>query len=785
MRVIEESLEQRRNEMAGEKGDPRENPPTNTIDSHMRKYRHFIINSTAGVCLALCQCCRLLDLPRRKKSHDVMTRRPLAGGGGGSGQNYVILTNSPNPAMRKFMYVWIVDKPTTLASFRLHFVARRGIFLPPSSYLPEHFCDTPDMIIASQPKLGQLKNLVGRHLVGLNHGGVFPRLLVYHQLSRVTYPAGSFHSFSHGNRAGLSRRAFRFLHYCILALLHTRLASPSSALKTSDVKRVGCSCASKCQEARERYGRKLHASLAPHRSYAQGPKVGRDFIASQALRLLGRKIMQGDMHRGKGGLSSHGLYLGAMATSLSVLRDSLNYEERGKNRQERPISTLASHQGEPGLIPGRVTGFSQVGIVPDDAISRWFFFPGISQFSPSPFITALLHIHFNHPHRLSRLRYQESSKHLHFTSVGRGGDDRFRYPLTSPPGCASGLPRCLGNRLDMPIIRNVESRSRGLCAGGLRVYIRRRVVVSANREQGACSANQTPCARPGVSLSSGYLSVRLGLTEIAAGRPREAADQCLVWPGRPSALAGDATPYPFLPNTSHRRPVFERYCAQWVTGYYRLFTSARCRKHGVTRRQVPVLMRMRAQAVFLVSDLPDLSPHDINNGNKRVDGFLTASSKLKVSVVLWRGGGLGSGVKGKARGGRRVRRPAAHLILTVVGGPGKCYDIVSTVISATSFALTRLPTTPRRTEEVAVLSATAPINLPTPVRYVWVQGRHMEASACRCRAPYAYSGGAHRASEGLGCHGYLLLEYSSNTIRRERGKTLSTGKNSKLLHALV
>ncbi|KAJ8867726.1 hypothetical protein PR048_031529 [Dryococelus australis] len=34
------------------------------------------------------------------------------------------------------------------------------------------------------------------------------------------------------------------------------------------------------------------------------------------------------------------------------------------------VSLLASHQGEPGSISGRVTGFSQVGIVPDDAIGQ-------------------------------------------------------------------------------------------------------------------------------------------------------------------------------------------------------------------------------------------------------------------------------------------------------------------------------------------------------------------------------------------------------------------------------
>ncbi|KAJ8876001.1 hypothetical protein PR048_023909 [Dryococelus australis] len=58
-------------------------------------------------------------------------------------------------------------------------------------------------------------------------------------------------------------------------------------------------------------------------------------LRANHLRLLGRKIMQGDMHRGKEGLGSHGLLFGGMTTSLSVLRASLNYEEQGKNRPER------------------------------------------------------------------------------------------------------------------------------------------------------------------------------------------------------------------------------------------------------------------------------------------------------------------------------------------------------------------------------------------------------------------------------------------------------------------
>ncbi|KAJ8879212.1 hypothetical protein PR048_019818 [Dryococelus australis] len=66
------------------------------------------------------------------------------------------------------------------------------------------------------------------------------------------------------------------------------------------------------------------------------------------------------------------------------------------------ISTLASHQGKPGSIPDRVTGFSQVGIVPDDAVGRRAF-SGISRF-PRPLIPAPLHIHFNHHHWFSMPR---------------------------------------------------------------------------------------------------------------------------------------------------------------------------------------------------------------------------------------------------------------------------------------------------------------------------------------------------------------------------------------------
>ncbi|KAJ8883179.1 hypothetical protein PR048_015019 [Dryococelus australis] len=62
--------------------------------------------------------------------------------------------------------------------------------------------------------------------------------------------------------------------------------------------------------------------------------------------------------------------------------------------------------------PGH-SGFSHVGIVPDDAVGRRVFSgPPVS---PRPFISMLLHTHFNHPDRLSRPRCLEPSKSLHFT----------------------------------------------------------------------------------------------------------------------------------------------------------------------------------------------------------------------------------------------------------------------------------------------------------------------------------------------------------------------------------
>ncbi|KAJ8875985.1 hypothetical protein PR048_023893 [Dryococelus australis] len=86
----------------------------------------------------------------------------------------------------------------------------------------------------------------------------------------------------------------------------------------------------------------------------------------------------------------------ALALSYLPGKDAATPSVKIRGRSVRAVSPLASHQDEPGSIPGRVTGFSHVRIVRDDAVGRRAF--------PRPFIPAPLHTRLNHPHRLSRPR---------------------------------------------------------------------------------------------------------------------------------------------------------------------------------------------------------------------------------------------------------------------------------------------------------------------------------------------------------------------------------------------
>ncbi|KAJ8893268.1 hypothetical protein PR048_005859 [Dryococelus australis] len=100
------------------------------------------------------------------------------------------------------------------------------------------------------------------------------------------------------------------------------------------------------------------------------------------------------------------------------------------------VRLLASHIGEPGLIPGAVaSGFPNVGIVPDDAAGR-LVFSGISRF-PRPCISAPHHTHLNSPS--SALKPPKS---LHSTSeMNRLASNSAKRHLSVTPG-----RHCTGRR---------------------------------------------------------------------------------------------------------------------------------------------------------------------------------------------------------------------------------------------------------------------------------------------------------------------------------------------------
>ncbi|KAJ8873172.1 hypothetical protein PR048_026789 [Dryococelus australis] len=103
-------------------------------------------------------------------------------------------------------------------------------------------------------------------------------------------------------------------------------------------------------------------------------------------------------------------------TTTTTVSPSVSGDDGGRDRGSVVVRLLASHLGEPGLILGGVThGFSDVGIVPDDA-------GGFSRKSPvSPALafqrcSVLASFHY---HRLSRPRCKEPPRSLHFTQESR------------------------------------------------------------------------------------------------------------------------------------------------------------------------------------------------------------------------------------------------------------------------------------------------------------------------------------------------------------------------------
>ncbi|KAJ8876123.1 hypothetical protein PR048_024032 [Dryococelus australis] len=110
----------------------------------------------------------------------------------------------------------------------------------------------------------------------------------------------------------------------------------------------------------------------------------------------------------------------------------------------QPISLLAFHKGEPGSIPGRVTGLSQVGILPDDAVGRRVF-SGISRF-PHPFIPGLRRVR-------SVLLFVDEKV------VAAGGRDALpRFKVIAETYLPS--PSCCVRSLESPLQTNAASSGR-------------------------------------------------------------------------------------------------------------------------------------------------------------------------------------------------------------------------------------------------------------------------------------------------------------------------------------
>ncbi|KAJ8876619.1 hypothetical protein PR048_021064 [Dryococelus australis] len=118
-------------------------------------------------------------------------------------------------------------------------------------------------------------------------------------------------------------------------------------------------------------------------------------------------------------------------------------------RGGRVFRLLASHQGKPGSIPGRVTpGFLQVGIVPNDTAGRRVF-SGISRF-PRRCITELLHAHLISPSsalNISLLRVAQISQLNHIITMSG-------QPASPPPtDTCSPVKRELSSRVNKRVAR--------------------------------------------------------------------------------------------------------------------------------------------------------------------------------------------------------------------------------------------------------------------------------------------------------------------------------------------
>ncbi|KAJ8890635.1 hypothetical protein PR048_010144 [Dryococelus australis] len=108
---------------------------------------------------------------------------------------------------------------------------------------------------------------------------------------------------------------------------------------------------------------------------------GRPRRESNSVRLGRRRVVLPLHHRGPFNVRKWN-YFSSVVTNLI---GRMPFNDFLLGLRCRVVSSLASHQGEPGSIPGRVTGFSHVGIVPDDVEGH----SGAAPYSPQSPSSAL------------------------------------------------------------------------------------------------------------------------------------------------------------------------------------------------------------------------------------------------------------------------------------------------------------------------------------------------------------------------------------------------------------
>ncbi|KAJ8872380.1 hypothetical protein PR048_025984 [Dryococelus australis] len=259
--------------------------------------------------------------------------------------------------------------------------------------------------------------------------GLVVRLLASHLGVFSASPVGSLLDFHVGilpdDAAGwpIFSGIFSFSVPFTPALLHTHLTSPSSALKTSMLRRVeifgrfltSSFRAEECETSCEwrSTGLQGHRKLEIPKKTHPPARCPVQFPPGRGLNpvhICGRQAIKLLSHHSLKKFPTHFyvsrlVYLidiqnnavmgtalkirGNSGTKIYLFRAYLIWRHGGG-----AIILLASHRSGFNPQPGH-SGFSHVGIVPDDAIDRRVF-SGISHL-PRPFILAPLHTHLNHP----------------------------------------------------------------------------------------------------------------------------------------------------------------------------------------------------------------------------------------------------------------------------------------------------------------------------------------------------------------------------------------------------